>query len=310
MPLPGTQPPTHSYRVLTARVIVLLALCFASNLTMLTSDHPTIAQTDTADAAVSTPQPGNITVTVMTFNTGDGLATPDDLVSFIRESGADLVALQEVTAEVAEALETDLADILPYQAVRGLGIPGKALLSSYPITHVEWLELNPGRPDLLATVDLAGHPIDVLVAHPPPPELNAGIVQPREGTYEHFDRIVEIAAEAENPFLLVGDLNEVSLQSRHGELESIGLQDVFDAVGSGDGSTYPNRIPPLPDALIEPILRIDYIWASEEWLPLSATVGEDVGSDHLAVIADLALLNESAVVDGEFEVHVHLPTWR
>jgi endonuclease/exonuclease/phosphatase family metal-dependent hydrolase len=193
---------------------------------------------------------------------------------------------------VAEALAADLTDILPYQVVRGLGIPGKALLSSFPITQAEWLELNPGRPDLLVTVNLAGRPIDVLVAHPPPPELNRGIVQPREGTFEQFDRIVEIAAAAEHPFLLMGDLNETSLQARHDELESIGLQDVFGTVGSGNGFTYPNRISPLPDFLIHPVLRIDYIWASAEWQLLSASVGDDIGSDHLPVIAHLALAEE------------------
>ncbi len=118
-------------------------------------------------------------------------------------------------------------------------------------------------------------------------------MQPREGTFEQFDRIVEIATEAEHPFLLMGDLNETSLQSRHRELESIGLQDVFGAVGSGSGLTYPVRVPPLPDILVRPVLRIDYIWASAEWQPLSAFVGDDIGSDHLPVIAHLVLIDES-----------------
>jgi endonuclease/exonuclease/phosphatase (EEP) superfamily protein YafD len=37
------------------------------------------------------------------------------------------------------------------------------------------------------------------------------------------------------------------------------------------------------------VARIDYIWASPEWLPLDARVGKDAGSDHLPVIAALAL---------------------
>lgn len=275
------------------RLFFLLALVLVSSLAVQGGERTIHAQAELAQRHESAVQTGETTITVMTLNLGDGLVAPNDLVSYIREVGADLVALQEVTPEIAEALATDLQDILPYQVVRDLGIPGKALLSTYPITQSAWLELNPGRPDLLATVDLEGSPIDVLVAHPPPPELDGGIVQPREGTFEQFDRIVEIAAEAEHPFLLLGDLNETSLQPRYRELESIGLQDVFGAVGSGSGLTYPTRIPPLPERLVRPVLRIDYIWASAEWQPLSAFVGDDIGSDHLPVIAHLALADES-----------------
>jgi endonuclease/exonuclease/phosphatase family metal-dependent hydrolase len=271
--------PRQPRRLLWLSGIVLLAIVLTSPVT----------QAPTPEPRASAVQANDSRLTVMTLNLGDGLVAPNDLVSYIRQIGANLVALQEVTPEIAEALATDLVDILPYQVVRGLGIPGKALLSSYPITQAEWLELNPGRPDLLATVDVAGRPIDVLVAHPPPPELDDGIVQPREGTFEQFDRIVGIAAAAENPFLLMGDLNETALQSRHGELEALGLRDVFAEVGSGSGDTYPNRVPPLPDFLIRPVLRIDYIWASADWLLLAAAVGEDVGSDHLPVTAQLAL---------------------
>ncbi|HYJ12002.1 MAG TPA: endonuclease/exonuclease/phosphatase family protein, partial [Thermomicrobiales bacterium] len=120
-------------------------------------------------------------ITVMTFNLGNGLADPGDLVTYIRTIDADLVALLEVTSEIAEAAELELADMLPYMEIRGDGIPGQALLSRYPITSAQWLEFNPGRPDLFASVSVAGHLVDVLVAHPPPPEVSGVVVQPRDG---------------------------------------------------------------------------------------------------------------------------------
>jgi endonuclease/exonuclease/phosphatase family metal-dependent hydrolase len=275
------------------RLIVALALILAIHAIVQPSNLRAIAVAGTAEERVPTPQSGETSAIVMTLNLGDGLVAPADLVSYLRESDADLVALQEVTPEIAETLETGLGDIFPYREVRGLGIPGKALLSRYPITRAEWLELNPGRPDLLATVDLAGRPVEVLVAHPPPPEINGVIVQPREGSVEQFDRLIEIAAGAEDPFLLLGDLNVTPLHQRYRELESIGLMDVFGAVGSGAGFTYPLRIASLPEISFRPVMRIDYIWASGEWQALSASVGEDIGSDHLPVIAHIALLAES-----------------
>jgi endonuclease/exonuclease/phosphatase (EEP) superfamily protein YafD len=274
--------PRQASRVLWIRLVVALALLAAipfSNLTVL-------ALTGSDDAS---PQSSTTEIVVMTANLGDGLSEPAQLVSFIREHDVDIVALQEVTPDMAEALAADLGDLFPYQEVRGLGIPGKALLSRYPITQVEWLETNPGRPDLFATVDLAGQPIELLVAHPTPPGFSGGLVRPREGSVEQFDRLAEIAANAESPFLMLGDFNMIPLHQRYFELKSIGLQDIFAAVGSGVGFTYPERIPPLPDGLVHPFMRIDYIWASEDWHALSATVGDDIGSDHLPVIARLEL---------------------
>ena len=52
-----------------------------------------------------------ITFTVMTFNIGNGLISPDQLVTMLRASAADLIGLQEVSAGQAEAL------VLP-QAIR------------------------------------------------------------------------------------------------------------------------------------------------------------------------------------------------
>ena len=245
-----------------------------------------LALTPTGD----NPSPSSPTsIVVMTANLGNGLADPAELVASIRERDADFVALQEVTPEIAEVLLADLGNTYPYQEVRALGIPGKALLSRYPITAVEWLEDNPGRPDLHATVDMAGQSIQLVVAHPPPPELSGGLVNPREGSADQYGRLVEIAANPEHPLLMLGDFNMISLHERHFELESLGLQDVFGLVGRGAGFTYPERIAPLPDWLAHPFVRIDYIWASEEWEVLSAAVGDDISSDHLPVVAQLTL---------------------
>jgi endonuclease/exonuclease/phosphatase (EEP) superfamily protein YafD len=292
------------------RALVALAIVLAFHLVVQLGYPAALVFCGYAEHLEPTPGQATSSITVMTFNLGNGLVAPDDLVSALREIEPDLVALLEVTPETAAHLETELSDEFPYREVRGLGIPGKALLSRYPISSAEWLELNPGRPDLLATVDLGERPIDVLVAHPPPPELNWVIVQPREGTVEQFDRIIEIAAAATNPFLLLGDLNVTSLNQRYRELESAGLQDVFGAVGSGSGLTFPVRLQQAPEVSIHPAVRIDYIWASEEWQPLSAHVGEDVGSDHLPVIARLELIDVSETaghLEGEMKRYRRYP---
>src|SRR5215203_807320 len=109
--------------------------------------------------------------TVLTYNVGNGLAEATRLASFVLESGADIVGLQEIDVQQAAALNDMAADIYPYRILRGSGFAGRGLLSKYPILDEEWHELSPGRPDLRVVLDLSCRPTTVVVAHPPPPRL-------------------------------------------------------------------------------------------------------------------------------------------
>src|SRR3982074_2288417 len=105
----------------------------------------------------------------MTYNVGNGLAEPARLASLLRRTSADLVGLQELAAPQAEALTAELTDVYRYQLLLPTGFSGKGLLSRYPILEQEQVYLYPERPDLRTIVDIAGLPLSVLIAHPPPP---------------------------------------------------------------------------------------------------------------------------------------------
>ena len=80
-----------------------------------------------------------------------------------------------------------------------------------------------------------------------------------------------------------------------------GLFDAFQAAGRGRGGTLPRRLGHstrvnlrpgwpargLPGLL--PLARVDYIWHTADLAPLDCWVGEDAGSDHLPVLAELTL---------------------
>src|SRR5438552_1743967 len=102
------------------------------------------------------PQKLQAPISVMTFNVGNGLATPARMVALLRQVGADIVGLQEVAVGQAHALERDLSGMYPYQLLTSSGFSGKGLLSRYPLVEGERLSLYPGRPDLKAAVDVGG----------------------------------------------------------------------------------------------------------------------------------------------------------
>lgn len=242
------------------------------------------------------PPQGSREVTVMTYNLGDGLAAPAHVIPMIERSGADIVGLQEVSAVTGNALDTQLTDTYPFRVIRGIGIPGKALLSKYPIVEYRWLEENPDRPDLLATVDIDGTFVTVIVAHPPPPHLTTDGIVSRPGGDDQFESLLATIETTSGPLLLLGDLNITDNHFRYDQLKDLGLLDAFAEAGSGLGYTTPARLPILTDvsktikdAPIFPLLRIDYVWGTPQWYPLDVWVGDDAGSDHLPVMARMAL---------------------
>lgn len=84
----------------------------------------------------------------------------------------------------------------------------------------------------------------------------------------------------ELPFILCGDLNSTPHDWVHGHI-SRGYQDVYAASRvSGWGATYHAKFP---------LFRIDHIIASREWTVVEAQVLRQPRSDHLPLLARLAL---------------------
>jgi endonuclease/exonuclease/phosphatase (EEP) superfamily protein YafD len=110
--------------------------------------------------------------------------------------------------------------------------------------------------------------------------------------------LAELAVKYQ-PAILVGDFNLAEWRSEYAYLRSKGLKDAFKEAGTGRGHTFPKRIGPwkrflalnrmLSGLRLRPILRVDYIWYTEPLQCKQAWIGEDIGSDHLPVLARLLL---------------------
>jgi vancomycin resistance protein VanJ len=231
-------------------------------------------------------------LTVLTYNTGLGLASIDRLAEALLAADADIVGLQELDASLANLGEA-LRSAYPYQSLHPLGIPGKGLLSRYPLHGARLLPLIPGRPDLRAIVEAPAGPVDVFVAHPPPLRISRGRWQENAGAARQIQALAE-AASAGEPAILLGDFNRLRSQQAYRRLRAAGLIDAFDAAGQGWGGTLPTRFfgwaqrghlvgaIPLP-----PLLRVDYVWHTRHFTTVASWTGPHAGSDHLPVIARL-----------------------
>src|ERR1700738_4192170 len=106
--------------------------------------------------------------TIMTYNVGNGLVHANNLAEALRQTNADVVGLQEVNADQAHGLAARLEDVSPHPVLIPDGFAGKAVPSRFPVLSHAQLALYPARPDLVASLDVHGAPVRVVVGHPPP----------------------------------------------------------------------------------------------------------------------------------------------
>lgn len=253
-------------------------------------------------------------ISVMTLNIGNGLTPDDRLVSWLRSSGAGIVGLQEVAEDQASEVARELAEIYPYQVLHGTGFSGRGLLSRYPIVSHEMLELRRDRSDLRVVLTISDQEATVIVAHPLPPKLQVNGIAADPETETHVEGLLDLTLESA-PAILLGDFNMTPRNPLYSRMEEAGLVDAYRASGSGSGLTFPvrpgkmrrvnHRMHWLP---LIPVSRIDYIWHTPEFRTVDAWVGENIGSDHLPVMARLIYDRDwQNVADGPEESAIVTP---
>lgn len=241
--------------------------------------------------------PGSVTLQVASFNILSPSSQPERIPEAIRDMGEiDLIGLQELGPDHAQAIETELADRFAYRVLepRTPENVGVGLLSRYPITDYE---IYQPRPDSLlhmrATVDVNGIPIVVYVIHPRPPQHRTNPLkyssQLRDEELEvTFGRLAEEDPNA--PILLLCDCNMPDQSTAYARMDGY-LDDAFRKVGWGLGLTFPAYREFVPS-----LLRLDYIWYSARFTALSSETSADPGtSDHRPIQAELALTRAAAV---------------
>ncbi|MFB4300974.1 endonuclease/exonuclease/phosphatase family protein [Actinomadura sp. NTSP31] len=229
-------------------------------------------------------------LTVVSHNVGADNPDPVGTARKLAASGADVLALEEMTEQARGTYGKELAKAYPYHTVGGT----VGLWSRLPLSDTEPVEIETDYGPLAATrpadVRLASSralrttvatkqgPLAVYVAH-----LGSVRVNPRAGFWtDTRDRNAQalgkaIAAERNKRVVLLGDMNGTTDDRAFADITSR-LSSAQETAGDGFGFTWPAKFP---------LVRIDQILVRGV-KPRSSWVLPTTGSDHRPVAARIS----------------------
>lgn len=247
---------------------------------------------DLVPHAWSSPLPAESEIRLRVFNLNALVSNVsyEAVAARISEHEPDLIAIQELSHEMARSLNAELAEDYPYQLlhpmddVRGIGI-----WSRYPLTeglsrNQDWWE----RWLYSAIVDVEGEQIHLFNVHLVPIKAKSrhAIAQRLAQQHAQAQELHDLVSKADMPVLVVGDLNASPTNETYHILDEE-LDDAWREVSTGLGFTFP--APGSIASWLPPILRIDYFWTGGNITPIKVEVLPEVGSDHLPLLGEFSL---------------------
>ncbi|MFB7828644.1 endonuclease/exonuclease/phosphatase family protein [Streptomyces hydrogenans] len=222
------------------------------------------------------PSPGPRELTVVQHNVADDNADPAGTARALADSGADLIALQELVDPALDTYRRTLAPRYPYHSVQGT----VGLWSRHPLTGARALDIRPQgitepwRRALRAEVRSPYGTVAAYVVHLPSVRLGPGGLASarRDESAALLGGI--LAADPSDRIVLAGDLN--------GTVDDRGLAPLTSrlvAPERGLALSYPAALP---------LARIDQVLARGAHVPAVRTLPA-TGSDHLPVLVRVVL---------------------
>lgn len=200
----------------------------------------------------------------------------EKLIQDIQHHAPDIIALVEVDAKWKKQLEK-LKDY-PHNKIipRGDNF-GIALYSKQPLDSIELSYFGTMRvPSIYATLTLNNKHLHILLTHPVPP-IGKNNANARNRALEETAKFI---SNIQDPFILVGDLNTTMWSPHYKNLEKTSkLYNTRQGFGI---------CPTWPSSMFTKI-PIDHILVSPDIHTIHFEVLPSIGSDHLPILAKLAL---------------------
>lgn len=244
---------------------------------------------------------------ILSYNTGQDLPDYDEVDKLVRESGADIVILQEITHDYITGYWPEMLAMYPYQVygpLQGEKQVGMGILSRYPVIELSNFKLadNGLVFQQRALVNIDDRVVALYNIHLTFPWIRVRpdpvfsrlpwFVYDDEVLREEVDNLAMLIRNEQIPVIAAGDFNLTDQSSDYQRITSL-LIDSYRDVGFGLGCTWPdNLVPALGIRPAIPLVRVDYIFHSGGIRSVAADVLQSNGSDHRPVVVDLALTDE------------------
>lgn len=254
-------------------VLLILALAWRSAIAMVAVLIPAVVWCSLFGGTFTDKRSGGGDVTVISHNVHDENPDPKGTARALTSSGADLVALEELTQNSTPVYQRVLAAAYPYHVAQG----STGLWSKYPLHDVEPRAIMPWTRALRATVDTPKGALAMYVAH-----LASVRVHPSTGFSTAWrDKsaarlAAAVRAEPLAHVLVVGDFNGTTDDRALSPLTAQ-LTSAQETAGDGFGFSWP---------AVFPVVRIDQI-LTKGITPVASWTLPRTGSDHLPVAASL-----------------------
>ncbi len=239
------------------------------------------------------PEAGTVHLEVMTYNLNYGLAGDTAGIEAIAAVNADIVFLQETTADWERALRKQLGNRYPHVAFRHCcGAGGLGVLSKLPFVEHDYVQSTAGWfPAWRLIVQSPLGALQVLQLHLRPQVSDSGSVISgyfqtpaiRRAEIEQFHPLLD----PDLPTLVVGDLNE----NHHGRAVAFLKQKGFrSALSEFPGSQQTWR---WTTSLGTVRAELDHLLYDDRLEPLEVKVVDAGRSDHLPVVGTFQLAKRS-----------------
>jgi endonuclease/exonuclease/phosphatase family metal-dependent hydrolase len=216
---------------------------------------------------------------VLTNNMYFGRADAELVVARVRQLGADVLFLQELTADAVTRLKrAGLDDLLPYSQLdlRG-GSSGSGIYSRFPLSEGPVMApTNMAQPTVRAQLP-GGDAVELIGVHPAPPNLAR-----RGGAARWREELGVLPPPGDLPRVLAGDFNATLDHAAFRRVLRLGYKDA--ALRLGQALT-PTWGPPGRRA----VLALDHILVTGACNVLEYSVHVIPGTDHRAVFAEVQL---------------------
>jgi vancomycin resistance protein VanJ len=257
-------------------VLLVLALVRRSATALIAVLLPAIVWLNLFGGLLGDKTGGGGDLTVATHNVNADNPDPAGTARDVAASGADVVALEELTASAVPVYEKALASTYKYHSVQGT----VGLWSKYPLSGAKPVDIKLGWTRAMrATVTAPEGQLAVYVAHLPSVrvKIEAGFTARQRD--KSADALGEaIADEKLQQVVLLGDLNG-TMNDRALNAVSAQMRSTQGAAGSGFGFSWPASFP---------MARIDQILVKGVE-PLTSWSLPETGSDHLPIAARVKL---------------------